>query len=139
MYHCMNVDFVELLWEYFAFHIDNHFSKESMPYPRFRKIIINYFISQNKLIFMRNRINLHTTRDDGLLGTLKYVSKTKEHQVYGALILKEMLNEDTLNFIAYKTYYAYASDAKEPKKARKFKKHTSPKQKTVLYQEACQR
>nr|GFB78834.1 hypothetical protein [Tanacetum cinerariifolium] len=85
-----------------------------------------------------NRINLHTTRDDGLLGTLKYVSKTKEHQVYGALILKEMLNEDTLNSIAYKTYYAYASDAKEPKKARKFKKHTSPKQKTVLYQEACQ-
>ncbi|GJR75803.1 integrase, catalytic region, zinc finger, CCHC-type containing protein [Tanacetum coccineum] len=30
MYHCKNVDFVELLWEDFAFQIDNHFSKGSM-------------------------------------------------------------------------------------------------------------
>ncbi|GJY38269.1 hypothetical protein Tco_0424633 [Tanacetum coccineum] len=120
MYHCKNVDFVELLWEDFAFHIDNHFSKESMPYPRFIKIIINHFISQNKSIFMRNRINLHTARDDCLLGTLKYVSKTEEHQVYGSLIPKEMLNEDSLNSTAYKTYYTYASEpTKKPAKAKK--------------------
>ncbi|GJZ44415.1 hypothetical protein Tco_0591670 [Tanacetum coccineum] len=53
--------------------------------------------------------------------TLKYVSKTEEHQVYGALIPKEMINEDILNSTAYQTYYAYASGAKEPKKARKSK------------------
>ncbi|GJR76176.1 hypothetical protein Tco_0088541 [Tanacetum coccineum] len=111
--------------------IENHFSKESMPYPRFTKIIINHFISQNKSIFMRNRINLHTARDDSLLGTLKYVSKTEEHQVYRALIPKEMRNEDILNSTAYKTYYAYASGAKEPKKERKFKKPASPKLKNV--------
>ncbi|GJT62440.1 hypothetical protein Tco_1005973 [Tanacetum coccineum] len=104
MYHCKNVDFVELLWEDFAFQIDNHFSKKSMPYPRFTKIIINHFISQNKSISTRNMINLHTARDDSLLGTLKYVSKTEEHQV----------------------------GAKEPKKARKFKKPASPKLKTIL-------
>ncbi|GJW44119.1 hypothetical protein Tco_0072918 [Tanacetum coccineum] len=131
VYHCKNVDFVKLLWEDFAFQIDNHFSKESMPYPRFTKIIINHFILQNKSISMRNRINLHTARDDSLLGTLKYVSKTEEHQVYGALIPKEMLNEDILNSTAYETYFAYASGAKEPKMARKFKKHASPKLKTV--------
>ncbi|GJZ64836.1 hypothetical protein Tco_0621532 [Tanacetum coccineum] len=102
-----------------------------MPYPRFTNIIINQFISQNKSISMRNMINLHTTRDDSLLGTLKYVSKTKEHQVYGALIPKEMLNEYIPNSTAYKTYYAYASGAKEPKKARKCKKPASPKQKTI--------
>ncbi|GJT26621.1 hypothetical protein Tco_0906896 [Tanacetum coccineum] len=102
-----------------------------MPYPRFTKIIINHFISQNKLISMRNKINLHITRDDRLLSILKYVSKTKEHQVYGVLIPKEMLNEDILNSTAYKTYYAYASVAKEPKKARKFKKPASPKLKIV--------
>ncbi|GKB46229.1 hypothetical protein Tco_0896982 [Tanacetum coccineum] len=102
-----------------------------MTYPRFTKIIINHFISQNKSISMRNMINLHKARDDRLLGTLKYVSKTKEHPVYGALIPKEMLNEDILNSTAYKTYYAYASDAKEPKKARKFKKPASPKLKTI--------
>ncbi|GJS88923.1 hypothetical protein Tco_0771559 [Tanacetum coccineum] len=81
---------------------------------------------------MRNRINLHTLRDDSLLGTLKYVSKTEEHQVYGVVIPKEMINEDILNSTTYKTYYAYASGAKEPKKARKFKKPTSLKLKTVL-------
>ncbi|GJZ53333.1 hypothetical protein Tco_0608218 [Tanacetum coccineum] len=132
LYHCKNVDFVELLWEDFAFQIDNHFSKGTMPYPRFTKIIINHFISQNKSISMRNRINLHTARDDSLLGTLKYVSKTEEHQVYGALIPKDMLNEDILNSIAYQTYYAYASGAKEPKKERKFKKPASPKLKIIL-------
>ncbi|GKD73922.1 hypothetical protein Tco_1332204, partial [Tanacetum coccineum] len=131
MYYFKNVDFVKLLWEDFAFQIDNHYSKESMPYPRFTKIIINHFISQNKSISMRNKINLHTVRDDSLLGTLKYVSKTEEHQVYGAAILKEMINEYILNSTAYKTYYAYASGAKEPKKARKFKKPASPKLKTV--------
>ncbi|GJS68225.1 retrovirus-related pol polyprotein from transposon TNT 1-94 [Tanacetum coccineum] len=131
MYYFKNVDFVKLLWEDFAFQIDNHYSKESMPYPRFTKIIINHFISQNKSISMRNKINLHTVRDDSLLGTLKYVSKTEEHQVYGAAILKEMINEYILNFTPYKTYYAYASGAKEPKKARKFKKPASPKLKTV--------
>ncbi|GJW41281.1 hypothetical protein Tco_0067126 [Tanacetum coccineum] len=78
-----------------------------------------------------NRINLHTARDDSLLGTLKYISKTEEHQVYGALIPKEMLNEYILNSTAHKTYYAYANGAKEPKKERKFKKPASPKLKTI--------
>ncbi|GJY49449.1 hypothetical protein Tco_0439405 [Tanacetum coccineum] len=41
--------------------------KEHMPYPRFTKVIINHFISKDKTIFMRNRINLHTIRDDSLL------------------------------------------------------------------------
>nr|GEW00075.1 hypothetical protein [Tanacetum cinerariifolium] len=132
MYYCKNVDFVELLWEDFAFQIDNYYSKESMPYPRFTKIIIYHFNSQNKSISMRNRINLHTVRDDSLLGTMKYMSKTKEHQVHGVVIPKEMINEDILNSTAYKTYYTYASAAKDPKKARKFKKSASSKLKTVL-------
>ncbi|GJT46343.1 hypothetical protein Tco_0955058 [Tanacetum coccineum] len=42
-----------------------------------------------------------------------------------------MLNEDILISTTYKTYYAYASGAKEPKKARMFKKLASPKLKTV--------
>ncbi|GKA10485.1 hypothetical protein Tco_0689918 [Tanacetum coccineum] len=57
---------------------------------------------------------------------------TKEHQVYGALIPKEMINEDILNSTAYQTYFAYASGAKEPKMDKKFKKPASPKLKTVL-------
>ncbi|GKB06313.1 hypothetical protein Tco_0834546 [Tanacetum coccineum] len=91
----------------------------------------------NKCIFEKTtghdklRINLHTARDDSLLGTLKYVSKTEERQVYGALIPKEMINEDILKSTAYHTYFAYSSGAKEPKKTRKFKKPALPKQKSV--------
>nr|GEU98146.1 hypothetical protein [Tanacetum cinerariifolium] len=74
-----------------------------MPDPRFTKIIINHFISQNKSIFMKNKINLHTARDDILLGTLKYVSKIEERQC----------------------------GAKEPIKAKKFKNPASPRLKTI--------
>ncbi|GJU85255.1 hypothetical protein Tco_1292801 [Tanacetum coccineum] len=42
-----------------------------------------------------------------------------------------MLNEDILNSTAYQTYYAYASSAKEPKRARKFKNPALPKLKTI--------
>ncbi|GKB82083.1 hypothetical protein Tco_0948978, partial [Tanacetum coccineum] len=41
------------------------------------------------------------------------------------------INEDILNSTTYKTYYAYASGAKEPKKARKFKKPASLKLKSI--------
>ncbi|GJW57455.1 hypothetical protein Tco_0104186 [Tanacetum coccineum] len=111
MYYCKNVDFVKLLWEDFVFQIDNHYSKESMPYTR--------FIRSSSITLS------HKT------STLKYVPKTEEHHVYGVAIPKVMINEDILNSTAYKTYYAYASGAKEPKKARKFKKPASLKLKTV--------
>ncbi|GKD04765.1 hypothetical protein Tco_1179739 [Tanacetum coccineum] len=81
-----NVDYVALLWEDFMYQADNRkissARKEHMPYPRFTKVIINHFISKDKTIFMRNRINLHTIRDDSLLGTLKYVSKIEDSHKY---------------------------------------------------------
>ncbi|GJU50535.1 hypothetical protein Tco_1220090 [Tanacetum coccineum] len=78
---------------------------------------------------MRNRINLHTVRDDTLLGTLKFVSKTKEYQKYGALIPDEMINQDIKDSKAYKTYLDFATGKSTPKKARKFKKVASPSKK----------
>nr|GEV71761.1 hypothetical protein [Tanacetum cinerariifolium] len=71
---------------------------------------------------MRNRINLHTVRDDTLLSTLKFVSKTKDYQKYGALIPDGMINDDIKLSTAYKTYLDYAIGKVPPKKARKFKK-----------------
>nr|GEU57761.1 uncharacterized mitochondrial protein AtMg00810-like [Tanacetum cinerariifolium] len=68
--------------------------KEHMPYPRFTKVIINYFISKDNTISMRNRINLHTIHDDSLLGTLKFVAKTEDCQKYGALIPDVMINQN---------------------------------------------
>nr|GEZ38798.1 integrase, catalytic region, zinc finger, CCHC-type, peptidase aspartic, catalytic [Tanacetum cinerariifolium]GEZ38804.1 integrase, catalytic region, zinc finger, CCHC-type, peptidase aspartic, catalytic [Tanacetum cinerariifolium] len=57
--------------------IDNHYSKESMPYPRFTKIIINYFILPNTSISTKNRINQHTVRDESPLD-YTYASGAKE-------------------------------------------------------------
>ncbi|GJZ33243.1 hypothetical protein Tco_0578679 [Tanacetum coccineum] len=100
-----------------------------MPYPRFTKVIINHFISKDKTISMRNRIKLHTIRDDSLLGTLKFVSKTQDYQQYGALIPDDMINQDIKDSKAYKTYYDFATGKVPPRKARKYKKVASPSRK----------
>ncbi|GJZ37331.1 hypothetical protein Tco_0583522 [Tanacetum coccineum] len=100
-----------------------------MPYPRFTKVIINHFISKDKTISMRNMINLHTVRDDFLLGTLKFVSKTKDYQKYGAVIPDGMINQGIKASKAYKTYHDFATGKVAPKKARKFKKVASPSKK----------
>ncbi|GKD05434.1 hypothetical protein Tco_1180408 [Tanacetum coccineum] len=78
---------------------------------------------------MRNRINLHIICDDSLLGTLKFVSKTQNYQQYGALIPDDMINQDIKDSKAYKTYYDFATGKATPKKARKYKKVTSPSRK----------
>ncbi|GJV03175.1 hypothetical protein Tco_1336744 [Tanacetum coccineum] len=129
----------------FMFQADNRdispACKENMPYLRFTKVIINHFISKDKTISMRNQINLHTVRDDTLLGTLKFVSKTKDYQKYGALIPKEMINQIIKDSKAYKTYLDFATGKATPKKARKFKKIVSPSQKltTVLKEETAKK
>ncbi|GKE87926.1 hypothetical protein Tco_1565401, partial [Tanacetum coccineum] len=74
-------------------------------------------------------INLHTIRDDSLLGTLKFVSKTQDYQQYGALIPDDMINQDIKDSIAYKTYYDFATEKVPPRKARKYKKAASPSKK----------
>ncbi|GJR84876.1 hypothetical protein Tco_0155661 [Tanacetum coccineum] len=138
MYYNQNVDFVELLWEDFMLQIDNRDSKkqEKMYYPRFIKAIIQHFISKDKSISMRNRLFMHTIRDDSILGSLIFVSKTEEYQVYRALIPVEMTNRKMRNSTAYNTYLAFATRAVTPKKARKLNKLASPsKKKTRVFVE----
>ncbi|GJZ14029.1 hypothetical protein Tco_0549259 [Tanacetum coccineum] len=130
----------ELGYSDFMYQADNReissARKEHMPYPRFTKVIINYFISKDKSISMRNKINLHTVRDDTLLGTLKFVSKTKDAQKYGALIPDGMINQDIKDSEDYKTYYDFAIRKVAPKKARKFKKVAPPSRKLSPVKEA---
>ncbi|GJT42462.1 hypothetical protein Tco_0951177 [Tanacetum coccineum] len=140
MYNKKNFDYVALLQEDFMYQADNReissARKEHMPYPRFTKVIINHFISKYKTIFMRNKINLHTIRDDSLLGTLKFVSKTQDYQQYGALIPDDMINQDIKDSQAYKTYYDFATGKVPPRKARKYKKVASPLRKLSPVKEA---
>ncbi|GKE27216.1 hypothetical protein Tco_1442600, partial [Tanacetum coccineum] len=130
MYNKKNVDYVALLWEDFMYQVDNSeissARKKHMPYPRFTKVIIGHLISKDKTISMRNMINLYIIRDDSLLDTLKFVSKTQDYQQYGALIPDDIINQDVKDSKAYKTYYDFATRKATPKKARKFRKVASP-------------
>nr|GEV38651.1 putative ribonuclease H-like domain-containing protein [Tanacetum cinerariifolium] len=74
---------------------------------------------EDKTIFIRNMINLHTIHNDSLLGTLKFVSKTQDYQQYRALIPDDMINQDIKDSKAYKTHYDFATGKATPKKARK--------------------
>ncbi|GJU95179.1 hypothetical protein Tco_1319935 [Tanacetum coccineum] len=134
MFYKKNVDFVELLWEDFTFQIENrdHKKQDKMFYPRFTKAIIHHFISKDKSISMRNIINIHTAQDDNVLGSMRFVSKFEEHQVYGELLPKRMTNQKIRDSTAYKTYLAFATGVATPKKARKFKKPASPSKKKAL-------
>ncbi|GKC40674.1 hypothetical protein Tco_1053058 [Tanacetum coccineum] len=109
MYYKKNVDFVELLWEDFVFQIGNKDTKK-----------------QEKILFM------HTARDDCVLSTMIFVSKSEDFQVYGALLPEVMTNRKMLNSPAYKNYLAYATGTATPKKERKFKRFASPSKKRTF-------
>ncbi|GJX65186.1 hypothetical protein Tco_0299529, partial [Tanacetum coccineum] len=117
-----------------AYQIDNIDSKkqDKMFYPRFTKIIIHHFLEKDKSISMRNIIFMHTARDDSLLGTMRFVSRYADTQVYGAIIPKAMTNQALLDSIAYKTYYAIASGAEPPKSRKSQKKSDS----TISFEES---
>nr|GEU57591.1 putative nuclease HARBI1 [Tanacetum cinerariifolium] len=136
MYNQKNIDCVALLWEDFMYQANKReislAKKEHMPYPRFTKVIIDHFISKDNIISMRNRINLHTSHDDTLVGTLKFVSIAEDYQIYGVVIPDGMINDDIKLSKAYKTYLDYATGKVPPKKERKFKKPASPKLNIVL-------
>ncbi|GJS22186.1 hypothetical protein Tco_0450818 [Tanacetum coccineum] len=101
MYYKKNADYVELLWEDFTYQIENRFSR-------------------------RNKIGMHTSRDDYLINTSRFVSANKESQNYGARLLESMTSPKIRETKAYKTYLGYATGVTPSKKARKIKKLASP-------------
>ncbi|GJX05923.1 hypothetical protein Tco_0478561 [Tanacetum coccineum] len=133
MYYKKNIDFVALLWEDFAFQIDNRDSKkqEKIYYPRFTKVIIHHFLSKDKSISMRNKMFMHIAQDDSILSTLRFFSKDEDTQVYGALIATVMTTLDIQDSRAYQTYLAFATGASTPKPKRIYKKPDSPMIKTT--------
>nr|GEX14929.1 hypothetical protein [Tanacetum cinerariifolium] len=88
MYYQKNVDYVELLWEDFIYQIDNRVYKkqEKIYYPRFMKAVIHHFLIQDKTLSWRNKIRMHTSKDDYLINTLRFVSTKESTQIYGKLL-----------------------------------------------------
>nr|GEU37716.1 hypothetical protein [Tanacetum cinerariifolium] len=111
MYHNKNVDYVYLLWEDLVFQVENKNSKKNnaMYYPRFNKVIVDYFMTKDKAIPRRNKMFWHFARDDSMFTTIRAISKHQDTHLYNALIPQHLTNQAMLEFEAYKTYHAYAT------------------------------
>ncbi|GKB13327.1 hypothetical protein Tco_0847250 [Tanacetum coccineum] len=115
--HSGEIEYITNVIEDLAYQIDNKDSKkqDKMFYPRFTKIIIHHFLEKDKSISMRNRTFMYTARDNSLPGTIRFISRHEDTQVYGAILPKAMTHQAMLDSVAYKTYYAIASGAEPPK------------------------
>ncbi|GJU73299.1 hypothetical protein Tco_1264704 [Tanacetum coccineum] len=101
--------------------VENKDTKKTnkMLYPRFTKVIIDYFMSKDQSISRRNKMFWHTARDDTMFTSMRCVSKHEKTYVYGAILLQHLTNQAMLESIAYQTYYAYATGEKAPKEKLK--------------------
>ncbi|GJZ68533.1 hypothetical protein Tco_0631773 [Tanacetum coccineum] len=117
MYHNKNVDYVYLLWEDLVYQVENKNSKKNndMCYPRFTKVIVDYFMAKDQSIPRRNKMFWHTVMDDPMFTTIRVISKHQDTQIYGAILPQHLTNQAMLESEAYKTYHAYATSEKIPK------------------------
>ncbi|GJX55059.1 uncharacterized mitochondrial protein-like protein [Tanacetum coccineum] len=125
MYHKKNVDYAYLLWEDFVYQVENKNVKRSneMYYPRFTKVIVNFFMTKDSLIPRRNRVDWHFSRDDLMFTTIKVVSSHEDTQLYGAILPDELTNEAIKDSESYKEYYAIDLGAEPPKTKASVKKN----------------
>nr|GFA50849.1 hypothetical protein [Tanacetum cinerariifolium] len=95
-------------------HKDTKKSNE-MYYPRFTKVIIQHFMSNDPSISRRNKVDWHYVRDEHMFTMIKLVSRHQNTQQFSALLPIELTNEDIKNSNAYKEYYAVATGVTPPK------------------------
>nr|GFB01463.1 hypothetical protein [Tanacetum cinerariifolium] len=86
-----------------------------MNYPRFTKVIIDYFMTRKPSISRQNKIKWHYVRDDALFSTIKVVSRHQTTQQYGTILPIELTADEIRNSKAYKEYYACAMGEAAPK------------------------
>nr|GEW14551.1 reverse transcriptase domain-containing protein [Tanacetum cinerariifolium] len=101
-----------------VFLVDNKNSKKNndMYYPRFTKVIVDYFMAKDKTIPRRNKTFWHFSRDDSMFTTIRVISEHQDTQLYDALLPHHLTNQAMLESEAYKTYHAYATGPKSRKK-----------------------
>nr|GEW94194.1 hypothetical protein [Tanacetum cinerariifolium] len=133
MYHKKNVDFAYLLWEDFVYQVKHKDAKKinEMYYPRFTKVIIHYFMTNDSSIARRNKVKWHYVRDDQMFTTIKLVSRHQNTQQFGVMLPIELTNKDNRNSEAYKEYYAVALGAAPSKTKASVRKTKSSSDTTI--------
>ncbi|GKC75919.1 hypothetical protein Tco_1126693 [Tanacetum coccineum] len=112
--------------------LENKDSKKNndMFYPRFTKVIVDYFMAKDPSISRRNKMFWHTAKDDSMFTTIRVISKHQDTQIYDANLPQHLTNQAMLESEAYKTYHEYATGEKTPKpKKKKADSESSPKEK----------
>ncbi|GKE24262.1 hypothetical protein Tco_1435774, partial [Tanacetum coccineum] len=101
----------------FVYQVENKNVKRSneMYYPRFTKVIINFFMTKDSSIPRRNRVNWHFSKDDPMFTMIKVVSRHDNTQLYGAIFPDELTNKAIKESESYKEYYVITSGAEPPK------------------------
>nr|GFC80724.1 hypothetical protein [Tanacetum cinerariifolium] len=66
LYHKRNINYAYQMWEDFFYQVKhkNHKKSNEMYYPRFTKVIIHHFMSNDPSILRRNKVNWHYVMDD---------------------------------------------------------------------------
>ncbi|GJW58365.1 hypothetical protein Tco_0105096 [Tanacetum coccineum] len=119
-----------------VFQVENKNSKKNndMYYPRFTKVIVDYFMVKDHAIPRRNKMFWHFARDDSMFITVRVIFKHQDTHVYGAILPQHLTNQAMLEYEAYKTYHAYATGKKIPKPKyvkNKADLESSPKKKST--------
>nr|GFC36954.1 hypothetical protein [Tanacetum cinerariifolium] len=105
--HKKNVDFGYILWKDFVYKVEHKDAKKSneMYYPRFTKVIVNFFMTKDQSILRRNKVNWHFASDDHMFTTIKLVSRHQNTQQYSAILPVKLTNEAIKSLESYKEYY----------------------------------
>ncbi|GJS15837.1 hypothetical protein Tco_0410309 [Tanacetum coccineum] len=67
---------------------------------------------------------MHTSKDDYLINTLRFVSKKEASQKYGDVLLECLTSPEIKESKAYKTYLCYAIDEEPVQKGKRVKRAT---------------
>nr|GEU40973.1 uncharacterized mitochondrial protein AtMg00810-like [Tanacetum cinerariifolium] len=134
IYHKKNVDFAYLPWEDFVYQVEDKDAKKSneMYYPRFTKVIVNFFMTKDQSFPRKNKVDWHFARDDHMFTIIKLVSRHQNTQQYCVILPIELTNKAIRNSPSYKEYYAIASGAKPPKTKASVRKKKSSFDTTII-------
>ncbi|GKB86009.1 hypothetical protein Tco_0958281 [Tanacetum coccineum] len=84
--------------------------RETMPFPRFTKVIINHFLKQHKSLSNLKYQHYHTIKDDGIVSRLKFIIIGEDYQEYGLAIPDMMLNDAIKQSKSYQMFIKYSTD-----------------------------
>ncbi|GJY54775.1 hypothetical protein Tco_0446439 [Tanacetum coccineum] len=139
MFYRENVDYPSMIWEDIAYQIDHRRDKksrrENMPYPRFTKVINDYFLSKHKSLKKLKFKHFYIIKDDDVVSQLKFVRIGEDVQQYRLAIPATMLNNKIIQSKSYKRFILYFTGQIPPKKSRgkgsQGKKSADPTEETV--------